>query len=1100
LRRFTTPARAARSLIAAACLLCVGAPAVADDAGDLARAIQLFEDGDYLAAQEVLLEIDPQALDNARRARRDEYLNRVQVALALVEKAANDLEDASQAMQRGQLDEAETLLRQVLENEYASEELRRDAAEQQRRLAELRATRPAEVKITPATRSTPTHPTRTAETVQATPPARPPVQAPPARVQMVPAAAVQTGPAHSVSSVQTAAATPAHQHVQVTSAQHYVQAAPTGDRQASERARAFTEQGFDMLSGGRYAEAERLFQQALAAVPGYPEAAQGLEEIKAHRSVEAGPTSLVNEIKREQLIRWQRTVAMYRDAERQVRDLIVQDQYDEARQVLLRARQVIEAGRQFADPLTRYESLLSEWQALSNYVEDEQRRHNANEIAIQRAEVAREQRERRALINQNKQRQIDALMNQAFQLRKDRNYEGAIDALKQVVAIDPRNEQARWMIETLEDVYSYSRQRKYRDDLGRKTRDMFSEVEEAKVPHHDLAPSYPEYWLDIINSPNRAPAGREQLTAQDLAVHEQLDDPVKVSFEDQPFEEVVDELARGQRIDILVIWRDLESWGIDRDFPVTLERRTEVSFKKVLTDLLERVGGSDVELGFVVSEGGIEIATKEYLDRKVVSRVYDVGDLLMRVRDFTDAPKIDLTRSSSSGGGGGGGGQDENIFSDDDDDDDEDGEQEREERAQDLIDLIQNSVEPESWRDFGGLDAHIEAWDTQLVVVQTPSAHEEIADLLGMLRAQQTIQVAIESRFLTVQSNFLEELGLDLDVVLNSGNAAFDFIPSEIQGGGSVTDPVTGARVLLPRSFSQIGFMPAVPNVGNPLAQGIPGQQGAQAPQQSFYQPYGFVGTVPGQTTGMTSVPMVSSILQITDPQTLNSDLPGSFAGSGLAPALNVFGSFLDNIQVDFLLRATQADSRSSILTAPRVVLMNGQLAWVAVVNQQAYVSELQPQVASGAAAQRPQVSRLTTGAVLEVRATVSADRRYVKMQLEPRVGRLLDLSTFLFTTGPNVGVGASGFVQLPAINTQKVRTTVSVPDGGTLLVGGQKLAGEIEVEAGVPVLSKIPVLKRLYSSRTLVKDEQVLLILVKPQIIIQEESERRAFPALSSR
>ena len=81
----------------------------------------------------------------------------------------------------------------------------------------------------------------------------------------------------------------------------------------------------------------------------------------------------------------------------------------------------------------------------------------------------------------------------------------------------------------------------------------------------------------------------------------------------------------------------------------------------------------------------------------------------------------------------------------------------------------------------------------------------------------------------------------------------------------------------------------------------------------------------------------------------------------------------------------------------------------------------------------------------------------------------------------------------------QIIKTTVSVPDGGTLLIGGQKWAGEIEVEAGVPILSKIPILKRLYSSRTLVKDEQVLLILVKPQIIIQQESEQRAFPSLAN-
>ena len=74
----------------------------------------------------------------------------------------------------------------------------------------------------------------------------------------------------------------------------------------------------------------------------------------------------------------------------------------------------------------------------------------------------------------------------------------------------------------------------------------------------------------------------------------------------------------------------------------------------------------------------------------------------------------------------------------------------------------------------------------------------------------------------------------------------------------------------------------------------------------------------------------------------------------------------------------------------------------------------------------------------------------------------------------------------------------VSVPDGGTLLIGGQKLASETEVEAGVPILSKIPILKRAYSSRSMVKDEQTLLILIKPKILIQTEQEELAFPSFS--
>ena len=126
-------------------------------------------------------------------------------------------------------------------------------------------------------------------------------------------------------------------------------------------------------------------------------------------------------------------------------------------------------------------------------------------------------------------------------------------------------------------------------------------------------------------------------------------------------------------------------------------------------------------------------------------------------------------------------------------------------------------------------------------------------------------------------------------------------------------------------------------------------------------------------------------------------------------------------------------------------------------------------------------------------------------MTVRPGVTRLLDLQTIPFSgggAGGGFGGGAANqaFLQLPTLSTQRVQTTVSVPDGGTLLIGGQKLASEAEVEAGVPILSKIPILKRLYSSRSMVKDEQTLLVLIKPKILIQSEQEELAFPSFTQR
>ena len=74
----------------------------------------------------------------------------------------------------------------------------------------------------------------------------------------------------------------------------------------------------------------------------------------------------------------------------------------------------------------------------------------------------------------------------------------------------------------------------------------------------------------------------------------------------------------------------------------------------------------------------------------------------------------------------------------------------------------------------------------------------------------------------------------------------------------------------------------------------------------------------------------------------------------------------------------------------------------------------------------------------------------------------------------------------------------MSVPDRGTLMLGGQRLVGEIEIEAGVPVLSKIPFIKRFFTNNSTVKDERTLLILVRPTILLQSEEEERNFPGLT--
>lgn len=1022
----------------------------ADPAAELERAVKLFDDGAYVEAQEVLVAIDRSKLSAANQSRRDDYLNRLQVAMTMQEKAIRDLEDAEMAVTEGEKDRARRLLEAVIANEYAGEALRRAAR------AKLRdfpggaggeavlpePTRPGPGETVQATVRT----TEREETLPATPPPPPPVR--PMDV---------------------------------------------------DRARTLTQEGDELREASRYEEAAAKYEEALHLVPGHPEAVAGLQSVAEHEENAFGSrtSQLLERMRRETEISWQKAVVEYREVETLIRGHVSRAEFDQANQLLIRARQIVESARQFAEPVSKYESVRDELTQLINFVQTEERSYNERRVREIQEELEITRRQKIERVREERQRQIDALMDQAALMRKDGDFDGAINTLKQIIAIDPRYKPARWMLDSIEDQRQYHRERKVRSEMYSQQRATLIEVEESKIPWYEQL-RYPDNWPEIITLPERSRGGRSR---RDALLFGALDKPIRVDFKREPFEDVVERLAAAHDVNILVNWADLERAGVKRDAKIDLNLPREITLKRALTSAFDQAGDGLVRIGFDVGDGVISVATQATLDRHTYAAVYDIADLLMEVPNFTDAPMSDLrnaevkrpdVKASRTAQ------LNEKPWRAGDDDDDEADvfDPERLNRLNEIIDLIQSHVEPNSWVGRGGSIGTIREFNNQLVVTQNSSAQRQITDLLGKLREQRAIQVSVEARFLTVSSHYLEELGIDVDVILNAGNAGYDFIPT---GSGALLDPVTGSPVLMPRSFSRIGTTPATPGFGNPLM-GDP-----NALNQPFGQPWAVPGRGGGSGQQFTPVPVGSGVTSITDPRNIGSDVPGSFAGTPIPPAFSLFGSFLDNIQVDFLIRATQADSRTTVLTAPRLVLFNGQRSWVAVTIQQNFVSQLTPVLATGAVAQAPEIGTIDAGAVFDVQATVTNDKRYVCMTLRPGVTRLLDLQTIPFSGGAagggfgGGGTATSAFIQVPTLSSQRLQSTVCVPDGGTLLIGGQKLASETEVEAGVPGLSKIPLLKRLYTSRSMVKDEQTLLILVKPKIFIQSEQEEMAFPTFAS-
>ena len=225
-------------------------------------------------------------------------------------------------------------------------------------------------------------------------------------------------------------------------------------------------------------------------------------------------------------------------------------------------------------------------------------------------------------------------------------------------------------------------------------------------------------------------------------------------------------------------------------------------------------------------------------------------------------------------------------------------------------------------------------------------------------------------------------------------------------------------------------------------------------------------------------------------------NIPGGNGGVDLGIA------FLSDIQVFLFMEAAQGDQRTNVMQAPKLTLFNGQTSTITINDIQFFVTSVQVLQIGGQVVFVPTNTPVPTGGVtMTISAVISADRRYVRLSLTPNLTNLASANITLFpiTTfiTPVFEGGAQGqpipftqFIQQPTFTTVTVQTSVSVPDGGTVLLGGLKLLNEGRNEFGPPILSKIPYLDRLFKNVGYGKDTSSLLLMVTPRIIINSEEE----------
>jgi hypothetical protein len=144
----------------------------------------------------------------------------------------------------------------------------------------------------------------------------------------------------------------------------------------------------------------------------------------------------------------------------------------------------------------------------------------------------------------------------------------------------------------------------------------------------------------------------------------------------------------------------------------------------------------------------------------------------------------------------------------------------------------------------------------------------------------------------------------------------------------------------------------------------------------------------------------------------------------------------------------------SMMLAAPKVTVLSGESAALSIQTQTVIaappplISKILPKLGAKC---RTFETTIPTGTTLSVTPIIAPDKETILLSLSVHMNSLLGMKSYVMEMPLPDGTVAEYKQELPQIETTSVQTRVSVPDGGTLLLAGQKIE-TTSVQTRVPV------------------------------------------------
>jgi general secretion pathway protein D len=767
----------------------------------------------------------------------------------------------------------------------------------------------------------------------------------------------------------------------------------------------------DLRSQMRFQEAEQELTMALDIDPDNQRARDALAEVGALLGREPGKiTSVSDLLSQEYILRVQQLKEDAREKLRTATSMIAHANYDAAITELTLAQDSIRWAPYSVDWEgldTKVAEMLSTAKTRREQAIDAEREasQRASFEALRHEEEAREAR---------RVAQIQNVLDQALAKFRAGEYEDAQELAERVLELEPRNEKAQ---DVRNSAFKAGRDQMRAQTLVRK-REQYKvwqeQMDELLVPYTDII-TLPdrEFWQNIteLRARRRGLDLAAVVNPEEAALRAQLASTVIPGFKYEDEESLTNVVAGLSTITGLPLVVDpvAENAALDEGVVFTFDLTSSLSVDKAL-NLITKHAGENVT--WTIRHDVVLVTTRERARGDLIMRPHAIDDLIFGLTDFS-GPRINKLRlideleDDDGGGPFGGIGERPNII-----------------EADDLSALVQENVAVGSWEDEG-VTINIEAG--QMIVVHSPDVQRQVKAFLEDLRRFSSSIVTIESKFLTVADNFIQEIGVDwrgLD------NQILDDVTNGLEDSASL----------------------GLDNQGSADASG--------PPSAGFFFDDGSKGDLKGHAE--------------------------NFFGTALGGALSTIGgltaqwTYLGDKQLSAIIHAVEKKENIEVLNDQLLSVHNTQRAFVTAINQQAYIQDFDVEVAQFQAIADPQINVLEEGIVLEVRPTIQHDRKYITLEVQPTVAKVVSLRNFSTTLG---GQTQAVTFQLPELEVQSVFTTAVVPDGGSILLGGLSRIRNIERRAEVPWLANIPLVGFFFKEEGYSDEKTSLMIMIRAWI-----------------